>query len=125
MGMDGLLVLVGGGLGSLARYLVNVLAARLAGPSFPYGTLAVNLVGCLLIGMVFALGNERGVIAPSARLFLMTGFIGGLTTFSSYCLESANLARAGHVQAMVLNLLANNLGGAACVLGGLWLGRLL
>lgn len=72
-----LLVLIGGGIGSLSRYAVSLLAAQLFGTKFPWGTLIVNLSGCFLIGLSFALA-DRGlnIMTPSIRLFFMTGFLG-------------------------------------------------
>jgi fluoride exporter len=120
-----LLVLVGGGLGSVGRYGVSLLAAQLLGPKFPWGTLFVNLIGCFLIGLAFALA-ERGlnIMNPSMRLFFMTGFLGGLTTFSTYGLETGNSMRAGTHLVTVAYILANNVIGVALVFVGMWLGRL-
>ncbi len=119
------LVLLGGGLGSLARYALSLLAAQVLGAKFPWGTLIVNLSGCFLIGLSFALA-DRGlnIMNPSIRLFFMTGFLGGLTTFSTYGLETANSIRAGTHLVTAANFLANNLGGGALVFLGMWLGRL-
>jgi fluoride exporter len=116
-------VLLGGSLGAVCRYGVSVAAARLYGDAFPWGTLCVNLAGCFLIGLAFALGVERNVLSPSLRLFFVTGFLGALTTFSTYALESMNLARDGQVTTAVLNLLANNVAGLLLVLAGMWAGR--
>ncbi len=120
-----LLVLVGGGLGSLSRYGISLLAAQFLGARFPWGTLAVNLSGCFLIGLSFALA-DRGlnVMNPSVRLFFMTGFLGGLTTFSTYALETVNSMRAGTNLVAVANFLANNLVGGALVFLGMFVGRL-
>lgn len=116
-----LLVALGGALGALARYGVVSLAARII-PDFPWGTLAVNLVGCLLIGLSFAVADQRGLLPPAARLFFMTGFLGAMTTFSTYALESVAMVRAGDLGLMATNLAAHNLGGLAATLAGIWLG---
>lgn len=115
-----LLVFVGGGLGSATRFGTSLLAARWWGTSFPWGTLAVNLAGCFLIGVLFGL-SERGSLSPEGRLFLMTGFLGGLTTFSSYGLETSHLTRSGQFANAACNLIANNGAGIALVFLGLWL----
>ena len=121
-----LLVLVGGGLGALTRYGVSLLAVKLFGTRFPYGTLIVNLSGCFLIGISFALA-ERGlnIMNPLVRLFFITGFLGGLTTFSSYAVETVNAIRVGSSLVAAGNFLSNNLIGGALVFVGLWVGRVL
>jgi len=119
------LVMVGGSLGALARYGVSLLAAVLFGSRFPFGTLIVNLAGCFLIGLSFALA-DRGVniMNPSVRLLFMTGFLGGLTTFSTFALETVNALRAGTYLVAAANFLSNNIVGAALVFLGMWVGRL-
>ena len=108
-----LLVMVGGGIGALSRYGVSLLAAQLFGARFPWGTLIVNLSGCFLIGLSFALA-DRGlsIMNPSMRLFFVTGFLGGLTTFSTYGLETVNSMRAGTHLVTAANFLSNNVIGA-------------
>lgn len=109
------LVFVGGGLGAVSRYGVTVLAVRLFGAGFPWGTLAVNVVGCFLIGLLFELAERTALISPAARLLLMTGFLGGLTTFSAFGLESWNALRQGESSMMAVNVLANNVIGLLAV----------
>jgi CrcB protein len=116
------LVLIGGGLGSACRYLFSLLATKWFGSNFPMGTLGVNLIGCFLIGLGFSLVG-RNIISPAVRLFFMTGFIGGLTTFSTYALENANFLRNNEFIPALSNIAINNLGGLALVFLGLWLGR--
>jgi fluoride exporter len=120
-----LLVMAGGSLGALSRYAVSLWAAKLLGTRFPWGTLTVNLSGCFLIGLVLAWA-ERGlsIMNPSMRLFFMTGFLGGLTTFSSYGLETANAMRAGSHLVTIANVLSNNVIGTALVFLGMLVGRL-
>jgi fluoride exporter len=121
-----LLVLIGGGLGALTRYGVSLLAVKLFGTRFPFGTLIVNLSGCFLIGVSFALA-ERGlnIMSPTVRLFFITGFLGGLTTFSSFAVETVNTIRVGTYLVTAANFLSNNLIGGALVFVGLWVGRVL
>ena len=120
-----LLVMAGGSLGALSRYGVALLAVRLFGTGFPWGTLIVNLSGCFLIGLCFALA-ERGfsIMNPSARLFFVTGYLGALTTFSTFALETVNSVRAAAHLATIANFLSNNIIGAALVFLGMWAGRL-
>lgn len=125
LSIEVLLVALGGGAGAVARYVTALLAARLWGESFPWGTLLVNLAGCFVIGIVYALGVEAGAIGPRARLFLMTGLLGGLTTFSAFSLETSTLLMAGSALHPVINLLANVGGGLLLFVGGLMLGRIL
>ncbi len=118
-----LLVFAGGGIGSVVRYGSTLLATRWFGTAFPWGTLAVNLAGCFVIGALFEASAREGLMSPSTRLLLTTGFLGGLTTFSTYALETANFARTGSQFAAVSNLLANNVAGLALVLIGMGLAR--
>ncbi len=118
-----LFVTVGGGLGALSRYGIALLSAKFFSDRFPLGTLAVNLTGCFLIGFVFALASEKNIISPSFRLFFVTGFLGALTTFSTYGIESVNFVRSGMITTSLFNIAANNIGGFILILIGLWLGR--
>lgn len=85
----------------------------------------VNLSGCFLIGLAFALA-DRGltIMNPSARLFFVTGYLGALTTFSTYALETVNAMRAEKQLVTLVNFLSNNVFGAALVFLGMWIGRL-
>ena len=92
------LVGVGGLIGASSRYAVGRWVNDMAGnPAFPYGTLAVNVVGCLLIGVLAGLAATRTVIGVDARAFLMVGVLGGFTTFSAFGLETIELVRRGDV----------------------------
>ena len=104
------------------RYAISALSAKTYGSAFPVGTLYVNLIGCFLIGLVFGLGEVRG-ISPQFRLFFITGFIGALTTFSTYSLETINSAASGATTLALINIAANNIGGLALVKAGLSLAR--
>lgn len=90
-----LLVCLGGALGSGARYLVALLAARLLGTGFPWGTLAVNVVGCFLISAILAIGTEAAPLSSELRLFLTTGIMGGLTTYSAFNHELLTMFQQG------------------------------
>jgi len=85
------LVFVGGGVGSVARYLFATAVQGNAPEGFPFGTFLVNLTGCFAIGVVGALGLERAALSPEARTFLMVGILGGFTTFSSFAWETLGL----------------------------------
>jgi CrcB protein len=118
------LVFVGGGPGAAARYLSTLAAARWLGAAFPWGTLFVNLAGCFLIGVIWSLAERTALVSPSARLFLITGILGGLTTFSSYAAETALAFRVSPASAF-LNMAANNFVGILLVLAGFKLVQLL
>jgi CrcB protein len=119
------LVMLGGSLGALSRYGASLLAVKLFGSRFPWGTLAVNLVGCFFIGLAFALAERgSGLMSPSMRLFFVTGYLGGLTTFSTFALETTNALGAQDSMSAVLNFAANNLLGVALVLLGMWMVKL-
>lgn len=119
-----LLVMLGGSLGAASRYGVGLLTARLWGTSFPWGTLVVNMTGCFLIGVLFALADRFRLLTPDIRLLLITGYLGALTTFSSFTLETVNAGRAGLVMQSLTNILINNLGGLFLTFLGLRLGGL-
>ena len=117
--MDKLLAVgLGGFLGAVARYSLSELAHRLVQTAFPLGTLLVNTVGCLLVGVVLGLIEDRQLFAPATRLFLTVGILGGLTTFSAFGYETVELLKTGGTKLAVLNVLANvALGLSAVVVG--------
>ncbi len=115
-----LLIGIGGFIGSVMRYLASGYVQQASKSiDFPYGTLAVNLIGCFIIGFLSQLAESRGVFTNQSRLFTFTGFLGGFTTFSSFGNETINLAR----DSQMMNALANV--GANVVVGlfAVWLGR--
>lgn len=111
------LLLVGGGIGTVLRYWLSNLTYRAAGGVFPSGTLAVNLGGSLAIGVLWAL-FEKGTLAPNTRLFLMTGILGGFTTFSTFTLENFSLLRNGELKLAAVNILVSNVAGIFLVFAG-------
>ncbi len=116
-------VFLGGGLGSVLRYGTTVTAARLFGASFPWGTLIVNLAGCLLAGLVAGWAERQDFLTAGARVFILIGLLGGLTTFSTYGLESYQAGRAGEYGVMFLHMLAHNVAGWLFVAAGFWAAR--
>jgi CrcB protein len=117
-------VMIGGSLGAVSRYGMTLLAVKLFGTRFPWGTLAVNLIGCFLIGITFGMADRGShFMTPMTRLFFMTGFLGALTTFSTFGLETVNSLRLGTTWIALANILANNLLGVALVFLGMWIGK--
>ena len=113
-------VALGGALGAVSRYLVSGWINRLAGASpFPYGTLTVNLVGCFLLGLLMSLGSEgRWGLTPQLRLLLGAGFLGALTTFSTFSFETIEALRAGEARHALANVGLSVVAGlVACWLG--------
>jgi CrcB protein len=92
-----LLVGAGGAIGSVARFLSQQMIARYYPSSFPWGTLIVNIVGCFIIGIVYAFGEKGNLLSPEMRLLLATGFCGGFTTFSTFAYENISLMREGEL----------------------------
>ena len=111
--------------GGLLRYGATLAAARLLGPQFPWGTLAVNALGCLLIGLVNQLGIEARVLPDAVRLPVTVGLLGGFTTFSSFGWESLRLLEAGRWAAAAANVVGSVLLGLLLVWLGTRLGRYL
>ena len=116
------MVMVGGSLGAACRYGISLLAVNLWGTRFPWGTLIVNLSGCFLIGLLFGLSDRVRLLTPEMRLLLITGFLGAMTTFSTFSMETVSAGRAGLMVQPVVNILVNNLGGLALTVIGLWIG---
>jgi CrcB protein len=107
-------VCLGSALGGGARYLLSLGALRLLGPSFPYGTLTVNVLGSFLIGLLMHLGLEA-LVSPTARIFLTTGVMGGLTTYSTFNYETLRLAADGDWHLAAVNVTATLL---TCLVAG-------
>jgi fluoride exporter len=90
-----LIIGAGGFIGSIGRYLLQQLVHQKVATTFPLGTMIVNIVGCLIIGIIYALSEKGNVLTPEWRMFLATGLCGGFTTFSTFSYESLNLLRDG------------------------------
>jgi fluoride exporter len=119
-----LLVGLGGGLGSIARYLWQQWWTDHYPRSFPWGTFSVNLVGCLIIGVIAGLSIRSAEISSNWKLFLMTGICGGFTTFSAYSLESITLLRENKTGIFVLYVGGSVLFGLLGTYLGFKLGRI-
>ncbi len=100
-----LAILIGGGLGALGRYGVGLLALRFFGATFPYGTLAVNVVGSIIMGVLIELMALRWNPMPELRGFLLVGLLGGFTTFSGFSMETVLMLERGQFLATGLYIL--------------------
>lgn len=111
---------IGGFIGSVLRYWASGAVQQSANnPSFPLGTLAVNLLGCLVIGFLSQLAEARSVFTPEARAFVFVGILGGFTTFSTFGNETMNFLRDGENLPALWNVGAHIVIGLAAI----WLGR--
>ena len=116
-----LLVCLGGALGTGARYLVSIGTLRWLGPAFPWGTLAVNVLGSFLVAALMYLGTDKAAISTTTRLVLTTGVMGGFTTYSTFSYETMKYLQDGAWRLAILNVGVTVLGClGACVLG--WTG---
>jgi CrcB protein len=115
------LILVGlfGGLGAISRYVVTAWTLRAFGDAFPLGTLTVNLAGCLLIGALFQVDQSLRILGDEWRVAIAAGFLGGLTTFSTFGLETVRLVELGRTPVALTNVLANFILGLSAVVAGM------
>ncbi|WP_117191073.1 fluoride efflux transporter CrcB [Rhizobium terrae] len=120
-----LLVAIGGAFGSVCRYLVGLWALRQFGPGFPWGTLAVNVVGSLAIGFLSEMIIRRFDGSPEMRLLLITGMLGGFTTFSAFSLDFVILLERSSTFAGATYVVASVAISLAAVFAGLALGRVM
>ena len=114
--MTAIAVMVGGALGSLVRYGLSIVMNPSASPGMPWGTLAANIMGCLLIGWLATALTDA---SEPVRIGVMVGVLGGFTTFSSFGLESIRLFQSGHTTTAIAYILLSNAGGLAAA----WLGH--
>ena len=113
-----LLVGLGGGIGSVVRYLCQKWFNENYPHPFPWGTFTVNLVGCFLIGLIYAASEKSTVLSPQVRLLLITGFCGGFTTFSTFAFENMNLLRSGDISYFFLYTIGSVVLGISGVFAG-------
>ena len=95
--MNYVLVFIGGGLGASLRHAVNMLCARCIGTGFPYGTFIINITGSIVMGLIAGYLAFKGEASQPWRLFLMTGVLGGYTTFSAFSLDAVLLYERGEM----------------------------
>ncbi len=118
-----LLAAFGGAIGSVLRYLVGVFSVRWFGPSFPWGTLAVNVLGSFIIGLMVEMIARRFSASMELRVFIVTGILGGFTTWSSFSLDTMVLFERGAIAAAAAYVIGSLVVSFAAVFAGLALGR--
>lgn len=94
----------GGFIGAVLRYIISLNAAKIFGADFPYGTLIANIIGAIIIGFVMKMSLDTSLITPNTKLFLTTGMMGGLTTFSTFSYETVTMINSGQYVLGALNL---------------------
>jgi len=114
-----------GACGTLARYGLAGAVHRWLGGTYPWGTAAVNVVGCLLFGIVWAIGSERATISPEARTIILVGFLGAFTTFSTFVSETNQLFAEAELLIGFANVVLQLVAGSGGFFLGLALGRLI
>ena len=121
-----LMVGAGGFAGSICRYIISDLSHRFfSNPFFPYGTITVNVIGCLLIGLLGGLSESRQIFTPEIRALILIGFLGGFTTFSTFGYEIFIVAREGQFLPALANLLLHLILGFGAVWFGFSLSKLI
>lgn len=105
------LIALAGSLGTLARFGLSGFVQRITGPHFPWGTFSVNVIGCYLFGVIWAMTENRGLMSDYTRIIILVGFMGAFTTFSTYIFESSQMLRDSQWLAVLGNLMANNIVG--------------
>jgi len=118
-----LLVAVGGALGAVLRYASVAAAARIWGAGFPYGVMGINILGSFLMGVAAAIILEKGLGGPNGGALLMTGVLGGFTTFSAFSLDAVRLMETGRADAAALYVFGSVAGSLAAIGAGLFLTR--
>ena len=118
-------LVLGGVAGTVSRYYLSGAVNERVGPGFPYGTLAVNALGCLVIGALSTMQEGRLMLDENMKMLLAVGFCGAFTTFSAFILETSHLAKGGEGLRALLYIALSLLAGFAAFLAGNHLGRLI
>lgn len=118
-----LLLAIAGGLGALSRYGLSGLVQRYSGATFPWGTLAVNVIGCFVFGIIWAVATERMALSPDVRIIVLTGFLGSFTTFATFMSESHRLLADAEWMLAFANLGVTYVSGLGVFILGLAIGR--
>ena len=118
-------LIIGGTIGTLARYFLSGITYQILGISFPYGTLIVNLIGCFIIGFLASISEEKYLLDSNTRLLLMVGFCGAFTTFSTFIFETSNLIRDGETLKAFINIAGSVIIGFAVFRLGIFLAEII
>ena len=121
--MTWILIARGGAAGAMSRYAVDAFVAERVGVAFPFGTMLINVSGSFILGLLFALAMERGVLSPDIRPPLIIGFLGAYTTFSTWMLQSWGLIEQGAWISAGMNIVGSVVLGLIAVVAGLAVGR--
>ena len=123
--LDFLAISLGAVVGASLRYWMSRYSVRLLGPVFPFGTLAINVLGSFIVGFFVIWTTQRVMVDPRWRLLVVVGFCGSYTTFSNYAFETMAYLETGQWMLLTANFLANNLLACLAALGGMALARVL
>jgi len=115
---------IAGAAGTISRYLLSGIIQKLSSINFPLGTAAVNIIGCLIFGLLWAFTENR-VITPQTRTIIFVGFFGAFTTFSSFMFETSKLMNDSQWFLGAVNIITQNIIGLVCILIGLAIGKLI
>ena len=113
-----------GSLGTLARYWLAGVAQKLGGTAFPWGTLAVNIIGCFFTGLLWAVYEHHWQVSPETRLIVLVGFIGAFTTFSAFILDTGHIIKTSEWMFVLSNIFLQNGLGIVFLFAGMFLGRI-
>jgi fluoride exporter len=102
-----LIVGAGGFIGSVMRYLGQLAAGKIFSPSFPMGTFLINVIGCFIIGMVYAMSEKGNLLTADMRIFLAVGFCGGFTTFSTFSNDNLMLLKESSIGLLLFNVIGS------------------
>jgi fluoride exporter len=117
------LLAIAGAIGTLTRYWLSDLVQRFCGAGFPWGTAVINVLGCLLFGVIWTFAEDRLLISPQTRVVALTGFMGAFTTFSTFAFETAQMLGGSEWLRALGNIVLHNAVGVVAVVLGFALGR--
>lgn len=118
-------LVIGGAIGTVLRYLLAGFVYKVFGTTFPYGTLVVNLLGCMILGMLASLAEDKFILGSNLRVFLIIGFCGAFTTFSTFIFETNSLIRDGETLRAFMNVMISVSAGFVLYRIGIYFGELI